>query len=155
MNSPSSQPLLICQMCQATSDLCSHVTRLTSLSPHLPCTAEPRTGHSISDTASAVLNREQGSPHSACWWCPVHCFLCCKDVFSLPQATLAHGQLVVHKVSSVLLSKAALQPVSPEHTLVVVLFLPTCRTLHFYLLNMMIFLSAKLSSLLRSLWMAT
>lgn len=50
----SSSLSLLCQMLQTVSDLCSPA----SASPSPPCTAEPRTGQGISDTASPVLNRE-------------------------------------------------------------------------------------------------
>lgn len=70
-------------------------------------------------------------------------FLCSKDMFRLPQAIMAHGQLAVHKGFSVL------------SALVLVIFLPRCSVSYFYLLNMTVFFSAKFSSLLKTLWMAT
>ena len=67
---------------------------------------------------------------------------------------LAHGQPVVHQDTQVPLRRAALQQGRPSLYWCLGLFLPRGRTLHLPLLNLIRFLSAHLSSLSRSRWMA-
>lgn len=67
---------------------------------------------------------------------------------------LVNGHFLVHKDPKVLLSRAALQLLRPQHVLMPGVILTQYKTLHLPLLNFMRFLSAQFSSLSRSLWAA-
>lgn len=84
LNRPSSQLLLVWQMLQSLDDLDAPWPGLCPVCPRLPCTGEPRTGHSTASEASPVLSRGAEWTPSIFWqhfsqYSPgaVSC-LCCK-----------------------------------------------------------------------------
>lgn len=107
LSSASSQLLLVWQMLQFLADLNAPLPGLSPVCPCLPCTGEPRTGHSTLGVASAVLSGGAGwTPSTFGSTLPnaaqdtVSC-LCCKGTL------LAHGQLLVLQV---LFCKTVLHP---------------------------------------------
>ena len=143
--------LLICQMLQFRNDFCSLLPDLLQY-VQLSCNEEPRTGNSapgvsqqwwaegkdhIPPPAGDIL---PNAAHNAI-------VLCCQSIL------LAHVQLGVKQDPRSISARVLSSWVTLSKKWCLCLFLPRCRPLHFPLLNLMMFLSAYISSLQRSLWM--
>jgi len=115
---------------------------------------KPRTGHTIPYVTSPGQGRGAGSPSSTCWPFFFNVLL---DTMGL-LATKAHCWLTAHLLSTRTprsFSEELLSSISvPNLYWCMQLFLPTCRTLHLPLLNLIRFLFVQPSSLSRSHWMA-
>lgn len=129
--------------------LCSPLLHIMCL--FVPYTEKVRTGHSSLVVASPELRRGAGSP-SLDWLATL--LLMQSRIPLAFFATGVHVQLDVPQDALILLHRAAFHLGGLQHTLVLEVFLLTCRMLHLSLLNLMKFLSDHFSSLLKPDWMA-